>query len=174
MLTIEELLLPAGHHNRPGDYIHPEKIIIHRTGNPGSSAKANRDFFATTPEFASAHYCVDSQQIIRCIPEQERAHHCRGANFDGIGIETCEPLTKLTYQNVLDLIVDILLRYHWQPTTAYLQPHSKYDPVNRHYDPFNWDDYQAARCNPVQDLFNPFTFYADVKNQFLQQGGKLE
>jgi N-acetylmuramoyl-L-alanine amidase CwlA len=172
MIPITENLIPAGNKNRPGTVLTPKMIIIHRTGNPGASAKANRDFFVSDPNWHSTHYCVDSKTILRCLPENEQGYHCIGANHDAIGIETCEPLNGIIYQNVLDLIVDILKRYGWQPNDNYIQPHSKYDEVNRHFDPFCWDDYKAGRCNPGKDLFSPFVFYADLKSQFMRQGGR--
>jgi N-acetylmuramoyl-L-alanine amidase CwlA len=144
-------------------------IIVHRTGNSGTTAEANRDYFESLNHpplagkiYASAHYIVDADQIIRCIPETERAHHCIGANHFAIGIETCEPLQQGTYQNLLDLIHDICTRYGFSATKDYIQPHSKYDPVNRHFDPFYWNDFLVGKTNPGKDLFDPIRFYNDL------------
>ncbi|HBF39765.1 MAG TPA: hypothetical protein DDW50_20935 [Firmicutes bacterium] len=179
MIPIKEDLISVGK-NRPAFLLRPQKIIIHRTGNSGASAKNNRDYFESLNHpplagktFASAHYLVDATNIIRCIPENEQAYHCVGANRDAIGIETCEPITKEIYQNVLDLIVDIILRYKFKPTPDYLQPHSRYDPLNRPFDPFCWIDFSNGKTNPKNDLFDPNAFYADVKSQFIRQGEKL-
>lgn len=162
-ITIDPLSLGP---NRPGDAITPKMIIVHRTGNPGTSAMVNRNYFESLNHpplvkktYASAHYIVDADQIINCIPENERAHHCVGANHFAIGIETCEPLTQGAYQNLLDLIHDICNRHGFQPTKDYIQPHSKYDEVNRHFDPFCWDDFMVGKTNPGKDLFDPIQFY---------------
>ncbi len=169
---IENLLKPGP--NRPGTLITPQLVIVHRTGNPGSSARQNRDYFNTVKGvYASAHYCVDGREIIRCLPETERAHHCRGANFTAIGIETCEPLTPEIYRNTLELVIDICRRRGFQPTPQYVQPHSKYDPLNRAFDPFNWDAYTKGRATPERDLYDPFPFYADLKRLFQAGGGLL-
>ena len=177
MVAITDKLLPAGNKNRPGTPISPKKIIIHRTGNPGASALANRSYWIHDPNWHSAHYIVDSQGIFRCIPENEKAYHCAGANGDGIGIEICElpgpSVNPVTYRNVLNLIVEILLRRKWQPTDEFIQPHSKYDNVNRRFDPFNWLDYKAGKHNPGKELFDQFVFYADLKTHFRAAGGKL-
>ena len=172
MLPITEQLLSIGP-NRPGDRIVPKLIIIHRTGNPGSSALANRNYFESLNhpplsgnKYASAHYIVDANTIIRCIPENERAHHCRGANFNGIGIETFEPYNEQAYRNLIDLVVDICRRYHFQPTSQFIQSHSKYDPTTRPYDPFSWVAYAAGIATPWRDLFDPFKFYSDVQKVF--------
>ncbi len=168
MIAITKNLLSLGP-NRPGDSIKPRMIIVHRTGNPGTLARVNRNYFESLnhpplagKKYASAHYIVDAGQIIQCIPESERAHHCIGANHFAIGIETCEPLQPGAYQNLLDLIHDICGRYGFLPNQDYIQSHSKYDPVNRHFDPFFWDDFVAGRGNPGKDLFDPIQFYKDL------------
>ncbi len=168
MIEITKNLLSLGP-NRPGDTIVPRMIIVHRTGNPGTSAKVNRDYFESLNHpplarktYASAHYIVDGGQIIQCIPENERAHHCIGANQFAIGIETCEPLHPETYQNLLDLIHDICGRYGFAATKDYIQSHSKYDPIRRHFDPFFWEDFLGGKTNPGKDLFDPIRFYQDL------------
>jgi N-acetylmuramoyl-L-alanine amidase CwlA len=169
MIPIQEKLLSRGP-NRPGDIIVPKRIIIHRTGNPGTTALQNRNYFESLNHppkagkiYASAHYIVDGTAIIRCIPENERAHHCRGANFDGIGIEACEPLNEAIYRNTLALVIDICRRRGFQPTSRCIQSHSKYDPGRRPYDPFSWAAYAAGKTVPGRDLFDPHKFYADLQ-----------
>ncbi len=171
MIPITKAMLSLGP-NRPGDAIAPRMIIVHRTGNPGTSARVNRNYFESLNHpplagkiYASAHYIVDGGQIIQCIPENERAHHCIGANHFAIGIETCEPIQPVVYQNLLDLIHDICGRYGFRATQEYIQPHSKYDPVRRHFDPFFWEDFLGGRANPGKDLFNPIQFYDDLKGK---------
>ena len=168
LLPITEQLLTVGP-NRPGDKIIPKLIIVHRTGNPNSTALQNRNYFESLNHppyagkiYASAHYIVDAGNIIRCIPEQERAHHCIGANQTSIGIETFEPFNQQAYRNMVDLVVDICRRYRFQPTPQFIQSHSKYDPANRPYDPFSWSAYTVGRAMPGRDLFDPFKFYQDV------------
>ncbi len=168
MPQIQEMLLSPGP-NRPGSIITPDLIIVHRTGNPGASALANQNYFESLNHppkagktHASAHYIIDSNYTIRCIPERERAHHCIGANTRSIGIEVCEPLTCAAYQSLLDLIWDICQRYGITADPSHVQPHSKYDDTRRRYDPFRWADYQQGRTTSA-DLFDPFQFYRDLE-----------
>jgi len=58
---------------------HPEK--------PGT-ARAVAQWFASpdSPE-ASAHYCVDDREVVRCVEEQDVAWAAPGANQNGIHIE---------------------------------------------------------------------------------------
>lgn len=170
--------------NRSGQIIKPKGIIIHRTGNPGSSALQNRNYFDTeilSDVYASAHYCVDCKGAIECLPVYpitERGIHCKGCNLTHIGVETSElfgsKINPVTYQNMIRLLVYLLLEFNWQPTDQYIQPHSKYDDINRRYDPFRWVDYFNDKSSPGNDLFDAFKFYVDLQEEFLRQikGGR--
>ncbi|MBH0159894.1 peptidoglycan recognition protein family protein [Fictibacillus sp. 26RED30] len=93
---------------RPGTFITPKFGVLHDTGNPGSTAKNNRDYFNNTPNdptSASAHTFIDDKVIIESVPattgKTERAHHVRyqmpqdnalygdDSNDIGIGVELC-------------------------------------------------------------------------------------
>lgn len=56
-------------------------IVAHWTANTGKGADAiaNRNYFNLGSRYASAHYCVDSRQAVRCLPETEVGYHV-GAN----------------------------------------------------------------------------------------------
>lgn len=97
MLPIQELFLD--NYNRPGRKLKALKgIVIHWTANTnrGANALANRNYFNTKPRiflrdangqvrknaqgeprvvFASAHYIVDDQSIIQCLPDNEVGFH---------------------------------------------------------------------------------------------------
>ena len=82
-------------------------IVMHWTANTGKGANAiaNRNFFNQETTKSSAHYIVDSQNIIRCVPDDEVAYHVgakqytsygesikaggKSPNFSTIGIEMC-------------------------------------------------------------------------------------
>ena len=55
-------------------------IIYHWVGNPGTSAKANRDYFESRKtgnlDYGSAHLIIDVDgSVIQCIPDDEVAYH---------------------------------------------------------------------------------------------------
>lgn len=85
---ISEDLLSINDYSRPGRKLREVKaIVLHWTGNPGASAKANRDFFESrstgTQGYGSAQYIVDMDgSVIRCIPEDEVAYHCGSGQVD--------------------------------------------------------------------------------------------
>ncbi|MDR2509240.1 MAG: N-acetylmuramoyl-L-alanine amidase [Spirochaetaceae bacterium] len=103
--------------SRPGTPLRAVRgIVIHWVGNPGTSAKANRNYFENlktqnpddkNARYASAHFIVGLDgEIIRCIPENEIAYHVGAQKYNAlalnalnttypnnstIGIELCHP-----------------------------------------------------------------------------------
>ncbi len=76
-------------------------IVSHDTGNPGSTAYQNMNYFNKQQPSASAHTFVDDQYILEIIPLNEKAWHVRynvskdnqmfgaDANDAAIGVEFC-------------------------------------------------------------------------------------
>lgn len=67
-------------------------IVLHsmEAGEAASTAENCAAWFAGQRGEAprvSAHYCVDSDSVIQCVPEDRIAWHAPGANRFGIGIE---------------------------------------------------------------------------------------
>ncbi len=62
-------------------------IIAHWTANTnrGADAVANRNYFNLGSRYASAHYCVDSRQAVRCLPECEVGYHVGAARYKPVG-----------------------------------------------------------------------------------------
>ncbi len=52
-------------------------IVSHDTGNPGSNAIGNRDYFNELQPKASAHTFIDDKTILEIIPINEVAYHVR-------------------------------------------------------------------------------------------------
>jgi N-acetylmuramoyl-L-alanine amidase len=52
-------------------------IVSHDTGNPGSTAYANRNYFENVDPNASAHTFIDDNHILEIIPLDEKAWHVR-------------------------------------------------------------------------------------------------
>lgn len=65
-------------------------IVIHDMEYPEKAGAALwcANFFAgSQAPKASAHYCVDNNEIIQCVKDEDVAWHAPGANRNGIGIE---------------------------------------------------------------------------------------
>ena len=94
---IEVRLLPRNDYSRPGDALtEVNGVVIHYVGNPGTSAAANRSYFAnlarTHETYASSHFLVGLEgEIIQCVPLSEISYCSNSRNYDTIAIEVCHP-----------------------------------------------------------------------------------
>lgn len=122
-------------YSRPGTPLtEVNAVVIHYVGNPGSSAKANRNYFnnlALTKEtYASSHFVVGLEgEIIACVPLTEIAYASNERNADTVSVEVCHPdesgvYTAETYERVVELTA-------WICQTFALDPA---EDVIRHYD----------------------------------------
>lgn len=130
-MQITEMLL-TNKNARPGTKITPRGLVIHWTANEGKGANAvaNRNYFNKSTTEASAHYCVDDKQIVRCLPENELGYHVGAKSYKPdalkmlssypnnctIGIEMCvnsEGDFQVMYRRTVELAADILKRYKW-------------------------------------------------------------
>lgn len=134
-LAIQEDYLTVNSYSRPGTELEEvDKIVIHYTGNPGTSAKGNRDYFenlANTGEtYASSHFVIDLDgTILQCIPLNEIAYASNEANEYCISIECCHPdasgeFSTQTYNQCVMLTAKLCDYYGLNPQ----------NDVIRHYD----------------------------------------
>jgi N-acetylmuramoyl-L-alanine amidase len=134
-------------------------IVVHDTGNPGSTARGNVQFYTDTADTvekkktASAHLFVDDKQIIECVPaltaKPEKAWHVlydrpadnelfgADANDAAIGIEYCfggKINADLAYEKYVWLIAKTCDVFLLDPAScivshAFLDPKRKTDPI---------------------------------------------
>src|SRR5690606_9151338 len=158
--------------SRSGQKISKVRFIVsHDTGNPGSTAYANRNYFDRSQPSASAHTFIDDKYVLEIIPLTEKAWHVRysvntdnqrfgdNANDAAIGVELCHG-GKINFQEAYN-------RYVWYHAylcdTFNLDPrrhivaHSTLDP-SRRSDPqsalrphgISWEEF----INDVQESYN--------------------
>ena len=84
--------------SRPGTPLEEvNAVVLHYVGNPGTTAKANRDYFNTLAlgrdgTYASSHFVVGLEgEVIQCIPLTEVAYASNHRNSDTVAIEVCHP-----------------------------------------------------------------------------------
>lgn len=107
LLTLNEFSRPGGKLNKING------IVIHYTGNPGSSAQGNRDYFESLKDSrvtkASSHFVVGLDgEIIQCVPTEEISYASNNRNRDTIAIEVCHPdetgkFNDVTYESLIHL-----------------------------------------------------------------------
>lgn len=154
MIKMREALLPINPFSRPGKKLYEVKgIAYHYAGNAGTSAESNRRYFQglarqnptddIEDRYAASHFIVDDNEIVQCIPDDEKAWHVGSYNYMPgiereigkhpnnylIGIEICHPdntgnFTKRTILNVIQLTFYLMNKY----------PHLKKSDLYRHND----------------------------------------
>lgn len=127
---VEVQLIPVNGAARRGEKMQEvTDIAIHYVGNPGTSAQANRDYFAQPATQVSAHFLIGlAGEVIQCIPLDEKSSATNQRNRDTISIEVCHPdatgqFTQASYDSLVKLTA-------WLCDTAGIGR----DRVIRHYD----------------------------------------
>lgn len=133
---VEQDFLTVNEWSRPGTELENiNGVVIHYVGNPGTTARANRNYFESLSSgaegtYASSHFVVGLEgEVIQCVPLTEVAYASNQRNDDTLSIEVCHPdetgkFSPATYDRVVEL-------------TAWLCRTFKLDPsrdVIRHYD----------------------------------------
>lgn len=132
---VEEEYIPKNNWSRPGTPLTEiSAVVIHYVGNPGTSAEANRNYFAglalSHETYASSHFIVGLEgEVIACVPMTEVAYASNTRNDDTISIEVCHAdetgeFSAVTYEKVVELTA-------WLCGTFDLDPR---EDVIRHYD----------------------------------------
>lgn len=135
---ITEDFLTTNPNSRPGTKLKYVKgIVIHYTANPGTGAKANRDYFESRKDQeeissnkVSSHFVIGLKgEIVQCIPLDEIAYASNDRNSDTISIECCHPrkngkFNRKTYHALIRLCAWLCDRYEIESP----------DDIIRHYD----------------------------------------
>lgn len=76
-------------HYRQAERTKINLVVIHTMESPEGpqTAKSVARWFASTKRRVSAHYNIDSTNIVRSVHEKDVAFHAPGANHNGIGLE---------------------------------------------------------------------------------------
>lgn len=88
-LALPHTVIEAANWSR---HIGPQRkrvIVLHAMEAPekGETAESCARYFQRPEVQASAHYCIDSNSIVQCLPPELVAWHAPGANQFGIGLE---------------------------------------------------------------------------------------
>ena len=150
-------ILPLNPYSRPGTPLETiDGVVVHYVGNPGTSAAANRSFFAnlavTHETYASAHFVVGLEgEVIQCVPLSEVAYCSSQANDHTVSIEVCH--ADETGEFSAETMASLLRLTAWLCEEFDLVPAD----VIRHYDvtgkvcpkyyvdhPEAWEDFRSA------------------------------
>ncbi len=128
-------LLPINEYSRPGEATDEiVGVVVHYVGNAGTSAEANRSYFAglavSGATYASSNFIIGLEgEIIMCVPLGEIAYCSNSRNSDTVSIECCHPdetgeFTDETYASLVKLCAWLSELYDLTPT----------EDIIRHYD----------------------------------------
>lgn len=90
---IQQSFIEMDGHSRTGrEMTKVNNIVIHYVANPGSTAKANRNYFNSSQSSVSSHFVVGLQgEVIQCVPLDEESSASNNRNVDTVSIEVCHP-----------------------------------------------------------------------------------
>ena len=148
---VDVQLIPIGQARRGNKLDSVDDIVIHYTGNPGTTAQNNRDYFAKDDTEVCSHFVIGSDgSIVQCVPIDEKSAASNERNRNTISIEVCHEdksgkFTDSAYESLVKL-------------TAWLCDNAGIDSshIIRHYDvtgkecplyfvkrPDKWDAFKA-------------------------------
>ena len=112
---VEQDYIPVNDWSRPGTPLEDiNAVVIHYVGNPGTTARANRNYFASLASgkegtYASSHFVVGLEgEVVQCVPLTEVAYASNTRNGDTVSIEVCHPdetgqFSPVTYERCVEL-----------------------------------------------------------------------
>ena len=133
---VEQDYIPVNDWSRPGTPLEDiNAVVIHYVGNPGTTARANRNYFESLSSgqegtYASSHFVVGLEgEVLQCVPLTEIAYASNQRNGDTVSIEVCHPdetgaFSPVTYDRVVELTAWLCREFKLEPETD----------VIRHYD----------------------------------------
>lgn len=158
---VEKNYLPVNEWSRPGDALEEIRgVVIHYVGNPGTTAEANRNYFAslssgTEETYASSHFVVGLEgEVVQCVPLTEIAYASNSRNGDTVSVEVCHPdetgkFGSDSYRRCVELTAWLCREFRLEPE----------EDVIRHYD-------VTGKLCPLYYVENPEAwdaFLADVE-----------
>ena len=133
---VEQDYIHVNDWSRPGTPLEDiNAVVIHYVGNPGTTARANRNYFASLASgkegtYASSHFVVGLEgEVVQCVPLTEVAYASNTRNGDTVSIEVCHPdetgeFSPVTYGRCVELAAWLCREFKLDPETD----------VIRHYD----------------------------------------
>ncbi len=119
------------------------EIVVHYVGNPGTTAKQNRDYFNNKGTDVSSHFIVGLEgEILQCLPLNEISAASNHRNVDTISIEVCHPnddgkFNEITYNSLIRLLTWLLYNFDLET-----------EDIIRHYD-------VSGKLCPIYYVENP-------------------
>lgn len=132
---VQPRLLMINEYSRPGTKLERVSgLVIHYVANAGTSAEANRSYFAglasSGATYASSNFIIGLDgEVLQCVPADEVAYCSNTRNSDTLSIECCHPaedgkFSEETYDSLVRLAADLSIEFGLDPERD----------IIRHYD----------------------------------------
>ncbi|MBR2406549.1 MAG: N-acetylmuramoyl-L-alanine amidase [Clostridia bacterium] len=112
---IEQDFIRVGGPSRRGTSLDEfNDVVVHYVGNPGTTARQNRNYFDNPDSKVSSHFVIGlNGEIVQCLPLNELSAASNHRNRDTVSIEVCHPddtgkFTEATYQSLVKLTAWLL------------------------------------------------------------------
>lgn len=99
-------------------------IVIHtmEIAERKGAARSCAAWFARPDSQVSAHYCVDADEVVQCVREEDIAWHARGGNSSSIGVELAgaagqdpidwsDPYSAAVLRRAASLVAEVCARH---------------------------------------------------------------
>jgi hypothetical protein len=158
---IDQQIIPRSCDSRRGDYLEDfTGIVVHYVGNPGTTAKQNRDYFANPGTEVNAHFLVGlNGEVIQCLPLAEKSSASSERNRDTISIEVCHPdeggeFSDRSYQGLIRLTTWLCMETDLDPTQVirHYDVTGKECPVFYVKHPEAWEAFQADLKDTIDTI----------------------
>ena len=151
---VEKDYLTVNEWSRPGTPLEKIRgVVIHYVGNPGTTARANRNYFeslssGTEEVYASSHFVIGLEgEVIQCVPLTEIAYASNSRNEDTVSIEVCHPdetgvFNDAAYDRCVELTAWLCREFGLKPRKDVIRHYDvtgKLCPLYYVEDPAAWD-----------------------------------
>ena len=155
---VEKDYLAVNRWSRPGTPLERIRgVVIHYVGNPGTTARANRNYFQTlssgTEEvYASSHFVIGLEgEVVQCVPLTEIAYASNSRNDDTVSVEVCHPdetgvFLPASYDRCVELTAWLCHTFELDPAEDVIRHYDvtgKLCPLYYVEDPAAWDAFLA-------------------------------
>ncbi|MBP5289541.1 MAG: N-acetylmuramoyl-L-alanine amidase [Clostridia bacterium] len=115
---IQRAVIPVDGVSRRGEKLEGlTGIVIHYVGNPGTTARQNRNWYADPESEVSSHFIIGLKgEVLLCVPLDEKSSASNHANATTLSVEVCHPdetgqFTKASEDRLVELLAYLCRRY---------------------------------------------------------------
>lgn len=164
---VEKDYLTVNPWSRPGEPLKKIKgVVIHYVGNPGTTARANRNYFESLSggeqeTYASSHFIIGLEgEVVQCVPLTEIAYASNTRNDDTVSVEVCHPdetgvFSRPSYNRCVELTAWLCHEFRLNPAEDVIRHYDvtgKQCPLYYVEDPAAWDAFLEDTAEALEAL----------------------